>query len=70
LQAFAREAEKRGVDQSALALAWLLGQPGMDAAVIGPRSPAHLLAAVSAFDVELPSRDLDALSRLFPRSPA
>jgi len=66
LKAFGREAETRGVDMSALALAWILHQPQMDAAVIGPRRPAHLDVAVGGLDVTLSAEDIGALARLFP----
>jgi 1-deoxyxylulose-5-phosphate synthase len=68
LQAFAAEAKSRGVAMSALALAWTLHQPALDAAVIGARAPAHLDAAVRALDIRLSDGDLDALSRPFPGS--
>ncbi len=53
LEAFAREASARGVTMTALALAWVLHQPDVDSAVIGPRRPEHLDAAVAAVDVSL-----------------
>jgi aryl-alcohol dehydrogenase-like predicted oxidoreductase len=68
LQLLAKEAEARGVETTALALAWILHQPRMDAAVIGPRKPAHLDAAARALDIKLSDRELDALPRLFPAS--
>jgi 1-deoxyxylulose-5-phosphate synthase len=66
LEAFATEARTRGVDMSALALAWVLHQPQMDAAVVGPRRPAHLDAAAGALDITLSNTEIDLLSRLFP----
>jgi aryl-alcohol dehydrogenase-like predicted oxidoreductase len=50
LEAAARE---RGVATSTLALAWVLAQPGVAAAVIGPRKPSHLEQALAAFEVRL-----------------
>ena len=38
---------------SALALAWVLHHPRMDAAIVGPRTPAHLDAALAALSVAL-----------------
>ena len=67
VQAFAKDAQARGVETSALALAWILHQPGLDAAVIGPRTPAHLQATARALEISLSDGDLDALSRHFPR---
>jgi aryl-alcohol dehydrogenase-like predicted oxidoreductase len=48
---------------SALALAWVLHQPGIDSAVIGPRRPEHIDAALTALDVALP--DGGALAAFF-----
>jgi aryl-alcohol dehydrogenase-like predicted oxidoreductase len=67
LQLIAKEAQTRGVEMSALALAWILHQKELDAAVIGPRSPAHLDVAAMALDITLSDEDLGALSRPFPR---
>ena len=38
LDAFAAEAAAAGVDMTALAVAWVLHQPRVDAAIIGPRN--------------------------------
>ena len=60
LDALARDAAARGAMMTALALAWVLHQPGLDSAVIGPRRPEHLDAALAALatpvDVELDAR--------------
>jgi aryl-alcohol dehydrogenase-like predicted oxidoreductase len=47
------EAAERGVDVSSLALAWVLAQPRVDAAVLGPRRLAHLDAAAAALTIDL-----------------
>ena len=65
LDRLSNEAHSRGVDVSSLALAWVLAHPRMDAAVIGPRRPAHLDAAIAALDIELSSEDADRLAGLF-----
>ena len=65
IAALADEARARGVDMSALALAWVLRHPRVDAAIIGPRTPAHLDAAVSALAIELSDVDAARLSDLF-----
>jgi aryl-alcohol dehydrogenase-like predicted oxidoreductase len=59
------EARARGVDVSSLALAWVLAHPRMDAAVIGPRRPAHLDAAIAAVDITLSGEDAAGLAGLF-----
>jgi aryl-alcohol dehydrogenase-like predicted oxidoreductase len=53
------------VDVSSLALAWVLAHPRMDAAVIGPRRPAHLDAAIAALNIELSGDDAARLAGLF-----
>ena len=65
LAAFADEARARNVETSALALAWVLNQPQMNAAIVGPRRPAHLDAALAALAIELSQEDLARLGALF-----
>jgi aryl-alcohol dehydrogenase-like predicted oxidoreductase len=59
------EARARGVDISSLALAWVLRHPRMDAAVIGPRQPAHLDTALAALDIAMSGEDAARLAGLF-----
>jgi aryl-alcohol dehydrogenase-like predicted oxidoreductase len=66
LDRLSNEAHARGVDVSSLALAWVLAHPRMDAAVIGPRRPAHLDAARAALDIALSGEDAARLAGLFP----
>jgi aryl-alcohol dehydrogenase-like predicted oxidoreductase len=65
LEAFADEARVRSVDVSALAIAWVLRHPRVDAAVIGPRTTAHLDAAVSAIAIAISDADASRLASLF-----
>ena len=65
LAAFGDEARALGVDMSALAIAWVLHHPRVDAAIIGPRTPAHLDAALPAPSVVLSDADADRLANLF-----
>jgi 1-deoxyxylulose-5-phosphate synthase len=65
LAALAEEARSRGVDVSTLALAWVLRHPQMDAAVIGPRRPSHVDAALAALTIDLSDQDVERLARLF-----
>jgi 1-deoxyxylulose-5-phosphate synthase len=65
LAAFADEARARGVDMTALAIAWVLHHPRVDAAIIGPRTAAHLDAALPAAALALPGADADRLANLF-----
>ena len=56
LDALGREASAAGVSMGTFALAWVLRQPRVDAAVIGPRRPEHIDDAVAALAVAVPSR--------------
>src|SRR5260370_7350577 len=53
LDALAGEARARGVEIGALALAWLLHHPRVDAAIIGPRTIPHLHAALASTTIAL-----------------
>jgi aryl-alcohol dehydrogenase-like predicted oxidoreductase len=71
LDALADAARARGVEMSALALAWALHHPRMDAIVVGPRRPAHLATAASALQITLTGEEAGALAHLFaPGEPA
>ncbi len=65
LATLADEARSRGVDMSTLALAWVLHHPLMTAAIIGPRCPAHLDSALTAFTVTLSAEESARLKGLF-----
>jgi 1-deoxyxylulose-5-phosphate synthase len=65
LDALAEAARARGVTIEALSLAWLFAQPQVDAAIVGPRTPAHLASALAALDVPLSAADAAALAALF-----
>jgi aryl-alcohol dehydrogenase-like predicted oxidoreductase len=65
IETLQRLAADRGVDVSALALAWVLRQLPVDGVVIGPRRPAHLDAALAAFAVELSGDEERLLSETF-----
>ncbi|WP_328846848.1 aldo/keto reductase [Streptomyces sp. NBC_00258] len=54
------------LDPAQVALAWLLSRPGLTAAVIGPRTTAHLAGALDTLDLRLPDEVLDRLDELFP----
>ena len=64
LAALSQEARKRDIEVSTLALAWVLHHPLMSAAIIGPRSAAHLHAALVALDVTLSAEDAARLRGL------
>ncbi len=66
LTALSVEARARGVAMSSLALAWLLRHPRVDAAIIGPRRPAHLDEALAALRVDLSDEDRYRIAGLLP----
>src|SRR3954452_8726280 len=65
LAVLADEARARGVDITALAIAWVLGHPRVDAAVIGPRTAAHLDAALGAANIGLSGQERARLTAAF-----
>jgi 1-deoxyxylulose-5-phosphate synthase len=61
-------AVKRHLPCSAVALAWLLGQPGVTAPVIGATAERHIDDAIGALTVELAPAETEALAaRYLPR---
>ena len=65
LEAFATEARARGVEMSTLAIAWVLHHPRSDAAILGPRTPPQLDAALASISVALSDDDAVRLAKLF-----
>src|SRR5437667_4670363 len=65
LAGLAEEARARGVETSALALAWVLNHPRVDAAIIGPRTVPHLDAALASTTIALSDEDGRRLAALF-----
>jgi aryl-alcohol dehydrogenase-like predicted oxidoreductase len=65
LAQLAEAARARNVSMDALALAWVLRHPQVDAAIIGPRTPDHLASAVAAIDIVLPADEAAALAAPF-----
>src|SRR5262245_19727732 len=61
LAAVEDEAGARGVTMSALALAWVLHHPRVDAAIIGPRNPSHLADALHSVTIQLSPDDRDRI---------
>ena len=60
-QALAGVATQRGLPLAQVALAWLLGRPGLTAPIIGASRPGHLADAVAALTVELSTDEVAAL---------
>src|SRR3954454_6461505 len=65
LAALADEARARVVDISALAIAWVLGHPRVDAAIVGPRTAAHLDAALGSTDIGLSGEERMRMAAAF-----
>jgi aryl-alcohol dehydrogenase-like predicted oxidoreductase len=59
-------ARAHGVHVVVLALAWVLSNPNVAAAVIGPRRPEQLDAVLPALDLRLSETERDELAGLFP----
>lgn len=67
LDALGEEATGRGVSMAALALAWIVSDPRVDSAVVGPRRPDHLAPVREATAIELSDPDRERIGSLFPR---
>jgi aryl-alcohol dehydrogenase-like predicted oxidoreductase len=63
-QQLAQRAAQKGCTLPQLAVAWVLHQPGITAAIIGPRTLAHLNDLLSAVDLNLDDTDLDYCNHL------
>jgi aryl-alcohol dehydrogenase-like predicted oxidoreductase len=62
IAAWERTAAGRGITLTALALAWVITDPGVTAAIVGPRTPAQLENLCAALYVEMGSDDRDAIA--------
>jgi len=65
LDELAEAARTRNLPMDALALAWVLRHPQVDAAIIGPRTPEHFASALAAIDIALSADEAAALAALF-----
>ncbi len=65
LEKLGEAARARNVSMDALALAWALSHPQVDAAIVGSRTPDHLASALTSLDIPLPAEDAAALAALF-----
>jgi len=54
-------AARRGVPRAQVALAWLAGQPGLTAPIVGASKPEHLDDAVAALELKLDAEEIQAL---------
>ena len=71
VDAVQRVAEARGVPMAQIALAWVLGNPVVDAPIVGPTKPHHLADAAAALEIELTGDEIAALEEHYtPRAPS
>ena len=68
-QALAEVAARRGVPRAQVALAWLLGTPGVTAPILGASRPQHLLDAVAALSIVLSADERAALEAPYQPHP-
>jgi aryl-alcohol dehydrogenase-like predicted oxidoreductase len=61
VEALGQLSEQRGIPRAQLALAWLLGKPGVTAPIVGATKPHHLEDAVGALNVKLTTEEVAAL---------
>lgn len=62
-------AERLGITMAQLALAWVVHQPGVTAAIAGSRNPDHVLQNAAAGDVELDEGTLAEIEAVLPLGP-
>jgi aryl-alcohol dehydrogenase-like predicted oxidoreductase len=62
-------ANRRGLPNAQIALAWLLHQPGVTAPIVGASKMHHLDDAVAALDVKLDAEELKALAEPYQPHP-
>ena len=58
-------AQRRGVSNAQVALAWLLAQPGVTAPIIGASKMAHLEDAVAALNLKLDDAEVKELESAY-----
>ena len=64
--ALATLADEAGLTLVHLALAFVLEHPGVDSAIVGPRTPEHLEGQLGAENVRLPADVLDRIDEIVP----
>ncbi|WP_239341791.1 aldo/keto reductase, partial [Frankia sp. CiP3] len=62
-------ADKRALPTAQVALAWLLGKPGITAPIIGATKTKHLDDAVAALDIALDEDDVNRLEASYRPHP-
>ena len=69
VEAVAAVAAARGLPRAQIALAWLLGKPGVTAPIIGATKPYHLSDAIAALDVTLSAEEVQQLETAYVPHP-
>ena len=69
VDAVSKVAERRGVSNMQVAMAWVLSNPAVSAPIVGASKPAHLDEAVSALEVRLDEADLKELAAPYRAKP-
>jgi len=64
-----RVAAARGVPPAQVALAWLLGRPGLVAPIVGASKPQHLEDAVASLSVKLTAEEAKSLEEPYVPHP-
>ena len=59
----AEVARARGIPRAQVAMAWILGRPGITAPIVGVTKPSHLDDAVAALSVELTEQETEQLEK-------
>ena len=59
----AEVARARGIPRAQVAMAWILGRPGVTAPIVGVTKPSHLDDAVAALSVELTKEETEQLEK-------
>jgi aryl-alcohol dehydrogenase-like predicted oxidoreductase len=62
-------AQKRGVPNAQVALAWLLQKPGVTAPIVGATKPNHLADAFAALELKLDAAEIKALEEPYRPHP-
>lgn len=62
-------ARQRGVSNAQVALAWVLGQPGVTAPIIGASKMAHLEDAIQALELRLTPEEMKSLAEPYQPHP-
>ncbi|WP_372352099.1 aldo/keto reductase [Streptomyces sp. KL116D] len=66
IEAYENVVDEHGLEPGEVALAWLLGRPGVTGPIVGPRTGEQLDSALRAVELDLPESLLTALDEIFP----